>query len=252
LIDWFLVFNATFSNISAISWWPVIYYYLTHKGCIFHGNLLQARHRNYRYNNNYISDCVIIYSLSTPDYGKTILQVCKHILYLKTSALKNNCLSSKNGEQKYTTLSEQFYGEQKYTTLSEQFYGEQKNIPHYLNSSMENHGILLLIYYYLTHKGCIFHGNLLQARHRNYRYNNSYISDCVIIYSLSTPDYGKTILQVCKHILYFHAFCPHLLLMLTCCCSGGVKAINGIDWLIDFWCLMPLSAIFQPYHGDQF
>jgi hypothetical protein len=24
LIDWFLVFNATFSNISAISWWPVL------------------------------------------------------------------------------------------------------------------------------------------------------------------------------------------------------------------------------------
>ena len=23
MIDWFLVFNATFSNISAISWWPV-------------------------------------------------------------------------------------------------------------------------------------------------------------------------------------------------------------------------------------
>ena len=22
-------------------------------------------------------------------------------------------------------------------------------------------------------------------------------------------------------------------------------------WLIDFWCLMPLSAIFQLYHGDQ-
>ena len=71
----------------------LIYYYWTHKGCIFHGNLLQARHRNYRYNNSYISDCVIIYSLSTPDYGKTILQVCKHILYLKTSALKNNCLN---------------------------------------------------------------------------------------------------------------------------------------------------------------
>ena len=25
-----------------------------------------------------------------------------------------------------------------------------------------------------------------------------------------------------------------------------------IDWLIDFWCLTPLSAIFQLYHGDQF
>jgi hypothetical protein len=24
MIDWFLVFNATFSNISAISWWPVL------------------------------------------------------------------------------------------------------------------------------------------------------------------------------------------------------------------------------------
>jgi hypothetical protein len=24
------------------------------------------------------------------------------------------------------------------------------------------------------------------------------------------------------------------------------------DWLIDFWCLSPLSAIFQLYHGDQF
>jgi hypothetical protein len=23
-IDWFIVFNATFSNISAISWWPVL------------------------------------------------------------------------------------------------------------------------------------------------------------------------------------------------------------------------------------
>ena len=23
------------------------------------------------------------------------------------------------------------------------------------------------------------------------------------------------------------------------------------DWLIDFWCLTPLSAIFQLYHGDQ-
>ena len=25
-----------------------------------------------------------------------------------------------------------------------------------------------------------------------------------------------------------------------------------INWLIDFWCLTPLSAIFQLYHGDQF
>ena len=25
-----------------------------------------------------------------------------------------------------------------------------------------------------------------------------------------------------------------------------------IDWLIDLLCLMPLSAIFQLYHGDQF
>jgi hypothetical protein len=27
---------------------------------------------------------------------------------------------------------------------------------------------------------------------------------------------------------------------------------NKIDWLIDFWCLMPFSAIFQLYHGSQF
>jgi hypothetical protein len=25
-----------------------------------------------------------------------------------------------------------------------------------------------------------------------------------------------------------------------------------VDWLTDFWCLTPLSAIFQLYHGDQF
>ena len=25
-----------------------------------------------------------------------------------------------------------------------------------------------------------------------------------------------------------------------------------IDWFIDFWCLTPLSEIFQLYHGDQF
>ena len=24
------------------------------------------------------------------------------------------------------------------------------------------------------------------------------------------------------------------------------------DWLIGFWCLTPLSAIFQLYHGDRF
>jgi hypothetical protein len=24
------------------------------------------------------------------------------------------------------------------------------------------------------------------------------------------------------------------------------------DFFIDFWCLTPLSAIFQLYHGDQF
>jgi len=32
------------------------------------------------------------------------------------------------------------------------------------------------------------------------------------------------------------------------CNNSGIRLI----WLIDFWCLMPLSAIFQLYHGDQF
>ena len=29
------------------------------------------------------------------------------------------------------------------------------------------------------------------------------------------------------------------------------KRICQYDWLIDFWCLTPLSAIFQLYHGDD-
>jgi hypothetical protein len=34
----------------------------------------------------------------------------------------------------------------------------------------------------------------------------------------------------------------------------GLFVFNNLrwDWLIDFWCLTPLSAIFQLYHGDQF
>jgi hypothetical protein len=27
---------------------------------------------------------------------------------------------------------------------------------------------------------------------------------------------------------------------------------NDLNFLFDFWCLMPLSAIFQLYHGDHF
>jgi hypothetical protein len=27
---------------------------------------------------------------------------------------------------------------------------------------------------------------------------------------------------------------------------------NVVRAIVDFWCLMPLSAIFQLYHGDQF
>ena len=29
------------------------------------------------------------------------------------------------------------------------------------------------------------------------------------------------------------------------------KLQNILIWLIDFWCLTPLSAVFQLYHGDQ-
>jgi len=32
----------------------------------------------------------------------------------------------------------------------------------------------------------------------------------------------------------------------------NVNKLFSIDWLIDFWCLMPLSAILQLYHGNQF
>jgi hypothetical protein len=38
--------------------------------------------------------------------------------------------------------------------------------------------------------------------------------------------------------------------------EASMQTIRSLrwDWLIwfDFWCLMPLSAIFQLYHGDQF
>jgi hypothetical protein len=29
-------------------------------------------------------------------------------------------------------------------------------------------------------------------------------------------------------------------------------SVLGLIFDFDFWCLMPLSAIFQLYHGDQF
>ena len=32
----------------------------------------------------------------------------------------------------------------------------------------------------------------------------------------------------------------------------SVEVILLFNDLIDFWCLMPLSGIFQLYHGDQF
>jgi hypothetical protein len=31
-----------------------------------------------------------------------------------------------------------------------------------------------------------------------------------------------------------------------------IQCLNIMDWLIDLLCLIPLSAIFQLYHGDQF
>jgi hypothetical protein len=35
--------------------------------------------------------------------------------------------------------------------------------------------------------------------------------------------------------------------------SESIINLKMIDsFFIDFWCLMPLSAIFQLYHGDQF
>ena len=32
----------------------------------------------------------------------------------------------------------------------------------------------------------------------------------------------------------------------------SLQQLSGTYRLIDFWCLQPLSAIFQLYHGDQF
>ena len=34
--------------------------------------------------------------------------------------------------------------------------------------------------------------------------------------------------------------------------SNTTGVTNGLIDFFDFWCLMPLSAIFQLYHGDQF
>ena len=32
----------------------------------------------------------------------------------------------------------------------------------------------------------------------------------------------------------------------------GYTKLNLNEFEFEFWCLMPLSAIFQQYHGDQF
>ena len=34
--------------------------------------------------------------------------------------------------------------------------------------------------------------------------------------------------------------------------NSGPYGANCCDFDFDFWCLTPLSAIFQLYHGDQF
>ena len=34
--------------------------------------------------------------------------------------------------------------------------------------------------------------------------------------------------------------------------ADTIAVMKSIDWLIDFWCFTPLSAVFQLYHGDQF
>jgi hypothetical protein len=71
---------------------------------------------------------------------------------------------------------------------------------------------------------------------------------------------------VCVALLfyYFYAVLLCVSTFLVPCCSVRYdvwfvlspflhrRAHVLFDWLIDFWCLTPLSAIFQLYHGDQF
>ena len=66
-------------------------------------------------------------------------------------------------------------------------------------------------------------------------------------------DCNVTMMQ-CISSIHIHESKSGFILLKTAVISltwSEVKGYPKLSDLMDFWCLMPLSAIFQLYHGDQ-